>query len=67
MKEYKIRYKLTGTGCLVFRADSAEEAEEEFYRIMCGDSVQKEENEWIDDDIIYDVEYENEILETEEE
>lgn len=34
---------------------------------MCGDGTQIEENDWIDDDIIYDVEYENEILETEEE
>lgn len=68
MKEYRIKYQVTGVGQLVFRANSAEEAEEEFYRIMCGDAPQIEENDWIDDDnIIYDLEYENEILDTEEE
>ena len=67
MKEYRIKYKVTGVGELVFSANSAEEAEEEFYRIMCGDAPQIEENEWIDNDIIYDVEYDDEILDTREE
>jgi hypothetical protein len=67
MKEYNITYELRGRGQLTFSADSAEEAEEEFYRIMCGDKPLIEENDWIDSDVIYDVEYDNEILKTTEE
>jgi hypothetical protein len=67
MKEYNIKYELKGTGYLTFSADNAEEAEEEFYRIMCGDRPQIEENDWIDSDVIYDVEYDCEILKTKEE
>jgi len=67
MKKYCIEYELKGTGYLTFSADSEEEAEEEFYRIICGDKPQIEENAWIDADTIYDIEYSSDILETEEE
>jgi hypothetical protein len=51
-------------------ANSAEEAEEEFDRIMCGDKPQIEDNEWITDDVIYDLEWnlwDVEVLDTREE
>lgn len=67
MKEYRVKYKIEGTGYLVFRANSEEEAEEEFDRILGGDKPQIEDNEWIDNDVIYDLEWDNKILETREE
>jgi hypothetical protein len=67
MKEYSVKYGISGTGYLTFVANSAEEAEAEFDRIMCGDKPQIEDNEWIDQDIIYDLEWNDEILETREE
>jgi len=66
MKEYSIRYELRGTGCLTFRANSAEEAEEEFDRALCGDPLEIEDNAWIDNDVIYDIEWDTEILKTTE-
>lgn len=44
-----------------------EEAEEEFDRISCGDKPQIEDNEWITDEEIYDLEWDIRILDTEEE
>lgn len=67
MKEYRVKYEIRGTGYLVFKANSKEEAEEEFYRISCGDKPQIEENEWITEDELYDLENDVEILETIEE
>lgn len=67
MREYGIKYKIKGTGYLTFMANSAEEAEEEFDRIMCGDKPQIEDNEWIDQDVIYDLEWDDEIIDVEEE
>lgn len=67
MKEYRIKYKLESTGYLIFKANSAEEAEDEFDRILCGDKPQIEDNEWITDDVIYDLEWDSEILDTREE
>ena len=67
MREYTIKYKLKATGRLAFKANSAEEAEEEFDRILCGDEPQIEDNEWITDDVIYDLEWDNEIIDVEEE
>lgn len=64
MKEYTVRYKLEGVGRLTFMANSAEEAEKEFNRIMCGDRSEIEQNRWIDQDVIYDVEWDDEILST---
>ena len=43
MREYRIKYEIKGTGYLTFVANSAEEAEEEFDRISCGDKPQIEE------------------------
>jgi hypothetical protein len=67
MKEYSVKYKIKGTGELVFMANSEEEAEEEFYRIMGGDEPQIEDNSWINQDVIFDLEWDEEILETREE
>lgn len=67
MRKYRIKYKIEGTGYLVFTANSEEEAEEEFDRISCGDKPQIEDNEWITDEEIYDLEWDVRILDTEEE
>lgn len=67
MKEYSIKYELKGTGFLNIVANSAEEAEEEFYRALCGDDLEIEDNEWINQDVIYDLEWYDEILDTREE
>lgn len=67
MKEYSVKYKLKGIGELVFMANSKEEAEEEFYRIMCGDEPQIKDNTWIDQGVIFDLEWDNDILDTREE
>lgn len=67
MKEYRVKYEIRGTGYLVFKANSAEEAEEEFYRISCGDKPQIEENEWITSDKLYVLKDDVEILDTIEE
>lgn len=59
--------KLKAQGYLVFTANSEEEAEEEFDRISCGDKPKIEDNEWITDEEIYDLEWDVRILDTEEE
>lgn len=67
MREYRIKYEIKGTGYLVFTANSEKEAEEEFDRISCGDKPKIEDNEWITDEEIYDLEWDVRILDTEEE
>lgn len=67
MRKYRIKYEIKGTGYLIFTANSEEEAEEEFDRISCGDNPQIEDNEWITDEKIYDLEWDVRILDTEEE
>lgn len=67
MRKYRIKYEIKGTGYLVFTANSEEEAEEEFDRISCGDKPKIEDNEWITDEEIYDLEWDVRILDTEEE
>lgn len=66
MREYTIEYKLKGKGSLTFTANSAEEAEEEFGRIMCGDSPEIEANKWIDQTTIFNLEWYDEILDVTE-
>lgn len=67
MKEYSIKYKIKSTGYLTFMANSKEEAKEEFYRIMGGDEPEIEDNSWINQDVIFNLEWDEEILETREE
>lgn len=67
MRKYRIKYEIKGTGYLVFTANSEEEAEEEFYRALCGDDLEIEDNAWINNDVIYDIEWDTDILETKEE
>lgn len=67
MKEYSVKYKIEGTGYLNIVANSEEEAEEEFYRALCGDDLEIEDNTWIDNDVIYDIEWNTDILDTREE
>ena len=66
MPMYQVKYKIKGTGYLQFEADSKEEAEEEFDRALCGEECENEENSWIDQDVVYDLEWDDEILDVNE-
>lgn len=66
MATYTVKYKIKGTGYLQFEANSEEEAREEFDRVLCGEECQNEANNWIDQDVVYDLEWDNEILDVNE-
>lgn len=66
MPMYQVKYRLKATGYLYFEADSEEEAREEFDRALCGEECQNETNNWIDQDTIFDVEWNGEILDVSE-
>ena len=66
MATYTVKYRLKATGYLQFEANSEEEAREEFDRALCGEEYQNEANNWIDQDTIYDVEWNGEILDVSE-
>jgi len=58
MKEYKVVYNLkpiTAEICVL--AESEEEAQEEIERVFRGEEPQREENSWIDNDTLWDVEW----------
>ena len=66
MATYTVKYKIKGTGYLQFEADSEEEAREEFDRVLCGEECKNEENSWIDQDVVYDLEWDDEVLDVSE-
>lgn len=66
MPMYQVKYKIKGTGYLQFEADSEEEAEQEFYAALEGEECCNEANSWIDQDTVYDVEWNGEILDVSE-
>lgn len=57
MKQFEIKYKLGGYGYINIEAETEEEAEEEFYRIICDEECKNEENQWIDQDVLWDIEW----------
>ena len=60
LKEYVINYDVSTytPACVRIMANSKEEAEEEFDRIVDGENVKHKANRWIDMDTIFDVEWE---------
>lgn len=66
MATYTVKYKIKGTGYLQFEANSEEEAEQEFYAAFAGAECCNEENSWIDQDVVYDLEWDDEILDVSE-
>ena len=59
LKEYYINYEIKtytpATICI--EAESKAEAYAEFTRIVAHEDVKYEENEWIDEDVLFDVEW----------
>lgn len=59
LKEYTIDYEIKtytpATICIM--AESKAEAYAEFTRIVAKEDVKYEENEWIDEDVLFDVEW----------
>lgn len=66
MATFTVKYKIKGTGYLQFEANSEEEAEQEFYRALYNEECENEENSWIDQDVVYDLEWDNEVLDVSE-
>lgn len=66
MATYTVKYRIKGTGYLQFEANSEEEAEQEFYAALAGAECCNEANSWIDQDTVYDVEWNDEILDVSE-
>lgn len=62
MKEYCVEYKIKGTGYLVVMADSKEEAMSEIENVFVGDPPENEENSWIDQDVLWDLEWYTETV-----
>ena len=57
MKEYKVAYELKGRGYITVTAENEEDAMEEIERVFCGDLPKHDENSWIDNDILWDIEW----------
>lgn len=57
MKEYSVKYKLKGYGYIKVTANNEDDAMEEIDRVFCGDKPRHEENDWIDDDVLWDIEW----------
>lgn len=57
MKEYSVKYKLKGYGYITVTANNEDDAMNEIDRIFCGDEPRHDENSWIDDDTLWDIEW----------
>jgi len=57
MKEYDIKYRMTGAKKITLVADSKEDAVEELARIINGEKTVHEENNWIDMWFLLDMEW----------
>lgn len=58
MKEYKVKYTLKPVVAEIFvMAESEEEAQEEIERVFRGEAPQRDENFWIDQNTLWDVEW----------
>ena len=67
MKEYCVEYKIKGTGYLTVYANSEEEARSEIENVFGGDPPEIEENSWIDQDVVWDLEWDTETINAVEE
>ena len=57
MKEFDIKYRMTGAKKITLVADSKEDAVEELERIINGEETAHEENSWIDMWVLLDMEW----------
>lgn len=67
MKKYCVDYKIEGRGFIVVEADNEEEAMSEIENVFGGDPPENEENQWIDQDVVWDLEWDCETIKAEEE
>ena len=66
MKEFRVKYRVYGDGYIRLMAENYKDAENEVYNVLCGNEPRHEENAWLDEDTLYDVEYNSEIIESHE-
>ena len=58
MKDYRVEYKIGGTGYITIKANSAEEAEDELWNIFDEEPlIHEDENGWIDKEDLWDIEW----------
>lgn len=57
MKKYNVKYELKGYGYITVTAEDENDAMNEIDRIFCHDEPRHEENDWIDDDTLWDIEW----------
>jgi len=57
MKKYRVEYKLKGYGHITVIANDEKDAMNEIDRIFYGDKPRHNENRWIDDDVLWDIEW----------
>ena len=67
LKKYNVKYNLKPI-CAEIRvmAESEEEAQEEIERVFCGETPEREENLWIDQEILWDTEWYTDVEEVTE-
>jgi hypothetical protein len=57
MKGYTVKYELKGYGYITVIADDEDDAMDEINRIFEIEKPKHEENDWIDDDVLWDIEW----------
>jgi hypothetical protein len=57
MKEYSVKYKLKGYGYITVTADDEDDAMDEINLIFEGEKPKHEDNDWINDDVLWDIEW----------
>jgi len=57
MKEYRVKYKIKGYGYITVTANDENDAMDEIDRVFCGDIPKHDENSWIYDDTLWDIEW----------
>ena len=57
MKAYTVKYELKGYGYITVAAEDENDAKNEIDRIFCNDEPRHDENNWIDDNVLWDIEW----------
>lgn len=66
MKEYRVNYTIKGKGIITVYAESKEEAFDEVWGAFGKEECKNEENDWIDQDALFDIEWDEEITQVRE-
>ena len=67
LKQYDVKYNIKPIYAeITVMAESAEEAQEEIERVFQGDTPIRGENQWIDQDVLWNVEWYTDVEEVEE-